>query len=419
MGEPPCHSDRLRQRGDPDHSARRTVRQVPRVHQGRRGQGPGPLPVLQAHLGVGRHRGGHRRPEADHAGVEQLPRPDPSPQGARGRLPRAPHATARAAPAAGSSTAPSTCTSSSRRRSPSSWARKTASSSRPGTAPTSASSRAGRPQDDVVFLDKLDHASIVDGAKMSYGTTDALQARRPAPRSSGCSAPRRRRGPRLVIVVDGVYSMEGDIADVPELVRLCRQVRRGAGHRRRPLPSASSAPGRRHRRALRPDRRGRHHRRHLLASRSRRSAASSPAPSSVINYLRHHSRPLIFTASLPPANTAGVLAALEVMQQEPERRETPLGQHPAAAATGFRAARLRHRPHGNADRAGPDRTARPTFIIWRKLFDAGVFTNPVVPPAVPPAQCRLRTSLMATHTDRADRLLPRAFARIGKELGVI
>ena len=60
-----------------------------------------------------------------------------------------------------------------------------------------------------------------------------------------------------------------------------------------------------------------------------------------------------------------------------------------------------------------------TFLFWRKLFDAGVFTNPVVPPAVPPSQCRLRTSLMATHTfEQIDRAID-TFARLGKELGVI
>ena len=60
-----------------------------------------------------------------------------------------------------------------------------------------------------------------------------------------------------------------------------------------------------------------------------------------------------------------------------------------------------------------------TFLFWRRLFDAGIFTNPVVPPAVPPSQCRLRTSLMATHTDRQIDTALESFARLGKELGVI
>jgi 7-keto-8-aminopelargonate synthetase-like enzyme len=142
------------------------------------------------------------------------------------------------------------------------------------------------------------------------------------------------------------------------------------------------------------------------------------ASEDVIHYLKHHSRPLIFTASLPPSNTAGVLAALEVMLAEPERREM-LWANTRRFQEGCRS-------------LGFDigRTETPivpvligtlpnTFGFWRALFDAGVFTNPVVPPAVPPEQCRLRVSLMATHTpDQIDRALE-TFGKFGKKLGVI
>src|SRR5207244_6123143 len=101
----------------------------------------------------------------------------------------------------------------------------------------------------------------------------------------------------------------------------------------------------------------------------------------VIHYLRHHSRPLIFTAALPPANTAGVLAALHVMQREPERREQ-LWRNTRRLQEGMRALGFE---------IGPTETPivpvligplEKTFLFWRKLFDDGVFTNPVVPPAV-------------------------------------
>jgi 7-keto-8-aminopelargonate synthetase-like enzyme len=138
----------------------------------------------------------------------------------------------------------------------------------------------------------------------------------------------------------------------------------------------------------------------------------------VIHYLKHHARPLIFTAALPPANTAGVLAALEVLQREPERRAR-LWENARRLQDGLR--------HIGFD-IGPTQTPivpvligplETTFVFWRKLFDAGVFTNPVVPPAVPPSQCRLRTSLMATHSaEQIDRALD-AFALLGKELGVV
>jgi len=138
----------------------------------------------------------------------------------------------------------------------------------------------------------------------------------------------------------------------------------------------------------------------------------------VIHFLKHHSRPLIFTAALPPGNTAGVLAALQVMQREPERRER-LWKNARRLQDGLRSVGFD---------IGPTETPivpvligplEKTFLFWRKLFDAGVFTNPVVPPAVPPSLCRLRTSLMATHSDEQIDTALEAFGRLGKELGVI
>jgi 7-keto-8-aminopelargonate synthetase-like enzyme len=113
-----------------------------------------------------------------------------------------------------------------------------------------------------------------------------------------------------------------------------------------------------------------------------------------------------------------VLAALEVLQQEPERRDA-LWANARRLQQGFQALGFDIGPTQTPIvpvLIGPLDT---TFVFWRKLYDAGVFTNPVVPPAVPPSQCRLRTSVMATHTpDQIDHALE-AFATIGKELGVI
>src|SRR5207245_448974 len=117
---------------------------------------------------------------------------------------------------------------------------------------------------------------------------------------------------------------------------------------------------------------------------------------SVIHYLKHHARPMIFTAALPPANTAGVLAALRVLQQEPERRER-LWVNTRRLQDGLRALGFD---------IGPTETPiipvligplEKTFLFWRQLFDAGVFTNPVEPPAEPPSQCRPRPRHMANH----------------------
>lgn len=268
---------------------------------------------------------------------------------------------------------------------------------------------------DVVYLDKLDHASIVDGAKLSYGETERF--------NHGDLANLERRLDRLeagrgsMIVVDGVYSMEGDVADVAGLVRVARKY--GAALA---LDDAHALG------VLGPNGEGTAAHFDLtdevdiIAGTFSKSLASIggyvAGTESVIHYLRHHSRPLIFTASLPPSNTAGVLAALSVLQSEPERREL-LWANTRRLQQGFR---------NLGFDIGPTETPiipvligplEKTFLFWRRLYDAGVFTNPVAPPAVPPAQCRLRTSVMATHTfDQIDFALDQ-FARIGRELGVI
>ncbi|HSE50899.1 MAG TPA: pyridoxal phosphate-dependent aminotransferase family protein [Gemmatimonadales bacterium] len=267
---------------------------------------------------------------------------------------------------------------------------------------------------DVVFLDKLDHASIVDGAKMSFGETCRF--------NHGDLAGLDRKleqypGAGKMVIVDGVYSMEGDIADVPGLVRVCR--RHGAALA---IDDAHSIG------VLGP--RGDGTAAHfgmtdevdIIAGTFSKSLASIggfvAGAKGVINYLRHHSRPLIFTASLPPSNTAGVLAALDVLRADTERREN-LWENTRRLQEGFR--------HIGFD-TGPSETPivpiligplDKTLVMWRKVFDAGIFTNPVVPPAVPPSQCRLRTSVMATHTaDQIDYCVE-TIGRIGKELGVI
>ncbi|MEP6572004.1 MAG: pyridoxal phosphate-dependent aminotransferase family protein [Gemmatimonadota bacterium] len=268
---------------------------------------------------------------------------------------------------------------------------------------------------EVVYLDKLDHASIVDGAKMSYGETirfnhgdlDGLERLIERNRST--------RG--AMIVVDGVYSMEGDIANVPELTRIARKngiaLALDDAHALGVLGPNGDGTAAHFGMSDEVD---------IIAGTFSKSLASIggfvAATENVIHYLRHHSRPLIFTASLPPANTAGVIAALEVLKSEPERREQ-LWKNTRRLHEGFRSLGFNI---GETETPivpvliGP---LEKTFIMWRRLFDAGVFTNPVAPPAVPPSQCRLRTSLMATHSfDQIDFCLEQ-FGQIGRDLGVI
>jgi 7-keto-8-aminopelargonate synthetase-like enzyme len=141
-------------------------------------------------------------------------------------------------------------------------------------------------------------------------------------------------------------------------------------------------------------------------------------PEPVVHYLRHHARSLIFSASMPPSAVATVLAALDIIETEPERRER-LWQITNRMQAGFKSLGFE---------IGPTQTPiipimvgpmEKTFVFWKELFDAGVFTNPVMPPAVPENSCRLRTSYIATHTDDQLDCVLGAFEKIGKALAVI
>lgn len=267
----------------------------------------------------------------------------------------------------------------------------------------------------MVYLDKLDHACIVDGAKMSYGETERFNHGDLEHLERKLT--RQETGKGALVAVDGVYSMEGNIADLPNLVGLCKKY--GAAL----MVDDAHALG-----VIGPNGEGTaahfglQDEVEIISGTFSKSLASIggfvAASENIIEYLKHHSRPLIFTASLPPANTAGVLAALEVLQAEPQRR-AQLWANTKRLQDGFR---------GLGYDIGPTQTPivpvligplEKTFIVWRKLFDAGVFTNPVAPPAVPPSQCRLRTSVMATHTfDQIDYCIEQ-FEKIGREFGLI
>jgi 8-amino-7-oxononanoate synthase len=268
---------------------------------------------------------------------------------------------------------------------------------------------------DVVFLDKLDHACIVDGAKLSYGVTERFNHQNLGQLERQLQKHAENTG--KMVMVDGVYSMEGDIADLPGLIGLCRKYGAALGvddaHALGVLGPKGDGTGAHFGMQAEVD---------IIAGTFSKSLASVggflAGTERVINYLRHHSRPFIFTAALPPANTAGVLAALEVLQLEPERRDR----------LWHNAKRLQHGLRSLGFEIGTTETPivpvligplERTMVMWRKLFDWGVFTNPVVPPAVPPSQCRLRTSVMATHTDQQIDFCLDAFAKLGRELGAI
>lgn len=272
---------------------------------------------------------------------------------------------------------------------------------------------------DRVYLDKLDHASIVDASRLAYGEVARfkhgdLKGLRRQMEADGATD--RNSGGRMV-VVDGVFSMEGDIADLPNLVPLCEELNAALM-----VDDAHAIGYLGPRGAGTAEHFGMTDRVPLTMGTFSKSFASIGGfvggPDSVIHYLRHHARSLIFSASMPPAAVATVLAALDVVEGEPERRER-LWQITHRMLEGFKSLGFET---GVTETPiipimiGP---VEKTFIFWRAVFDAGVFTNPVMPPAVPENSCRLRTSYIATHTDDQLDLVLETFEKVGRKLAVI
>ena len=269
-------------------------------------------------------------------------------------------------------------------------------------------------RDDVVILDKQDHASIVDGAKLSWGKTlryrhndmtDLERVLRQAGQDVG-----------ILVVVDGLYSMEGDIAPLPAIIPLCKKY--GA----RLMVDDAHATG-----VLGGGRGTAAHFNmtnevDLIMSTFSKSFASLggfiAGDNDIIQYIKHHARSMIFSASIPPSNAAAALAALHVMQEEPER----INRLDEIATFMRKEYRRMGFDIGKSEtpvipiHIGDDYR---TMTIWKELFDAGIFVNPVISPAVPEGSQLLRTSYMATHTDEQLGRVLETFAKVGKQVGLI
>ena len=267
---------------------------------------------------------------------------------------------------------------------------------------------------DIVILDKEDHASIVDGAILGGGKIERYR-HNDVPHLERVlkSLPEE---PGKLLILDGLFSMEGDIAPLPELLPLAQKY--GA----RVMVDDAHAMG-----VLGGGRGTAAHfgmtdQVDLIMSTFSKSFASIggfvAGDFDVIDYVKHHARSLIFSASIPPANTATVLAALEVMKEEPGLVET-LTDNGNFMRDGLRQLGF---DTGHSESPiipiiiGDDAL---TFKTWRDLFDAGVFVNPVISPATAPGRQLLRTSYMATHTkDQLVKVLG-IFEKVGKQNGLI
>jgi 8-amino-7-oxononanoate synthase len=267
---------------------------------------------------------------------------------------------------------------------------------------------------DVLMIDKLNHASMVDGAALSGAEVVRFRHADLAHLEARLN---RAAGRPKMVIVDGVFSMEGDLADVPRIADLC-----DAHSARLVVDDAHGigvfgATG-----AGVCEHFGVADRVDLIVGTFSKSFASIggfvAGDAAVISYLRHNARSLIFSASIPASACATVLTAIEIMRDEPERRER-LWQN---------ARRMQRELSGlGFDTFGSESPIVPvivggtlrTFEFWKKLLDAGVFTNPVIAPAVPATSGRIRTSYMATHTDSQLDFVLDAFERVGREMDLI
>ncbi len=267
---------------------------------------------------------------------------------------------------------------------------------------------------DYIVTDKYDHASIIDGCRMSdgimlrYNHNDMASLERTLQKIEGHNA---------LIAVDGIFSMEGDIANLPEISALAQKYSANLmvdeAHSLGVLGEMGAGAAAHFGLTDKTD--------FIMGTFSKSLASVGgfiAADEPLIHYLKHKSRALIFSASLPPASTASVLAAIKIMEEEPERIER-LWENTHYMMNAFKTM-----GYNTGESCTPViplvvGDMMTAFHMWARLGEEGVFINPVIPPAVPPNGCLIRCSFMATHTiDQLDMALEK-FHMIGKELGLI
>jgi 8-amino-7-oxononanoate synthase len=260
-------------------------------------------------------------------------------------------------------------------------------------------------KDDIIITDKEVHASIIDGVRMAKAVK-SVHVRRykhndPADLENILKA--LPPEPAKLVIVDGVFSMSGDIAKLPELIPICKKYgARFMSDDAHSLGVLGGGRGTGWHFGMQPDV-------DLVMGTFSKSFASVggfiAGPKEAVHFIQMFARPFMFSASLPPSNVATVLACLDVLEQEPERveRVNQIG------------ARVRSELRAMGYNIGETETPIIPIIIgdmmkaleaWKIFFEAGIYTNVALPPSVPPELSLLRTSYMATHTDeQVDRVL--------------
>jgi len=268
---------------------------------------------------------------------------------------------------------------------------------------------------DHVLLDELDHASIIEGSRLSF--SKVLKFAHNDMHVLESKLKRCAPDSLKLIVVDGIFSMEGDIANLPDLVRLADKynatIMVDDAHSIGVLGKNGSGTSSHFGLTDKVD---------LIMGTFSKSLASLggfiASDKETINYLKHNSRTLIFSASMTPASAASVLAAIDIMVSEPERINH-LWEITRHALKRFK--------EMGFDTGKSETPIIPLFIrdqlksllLTKALLEDGIFVNPVVSPAVPKEDCLIRYSLMATHTKEQVDISIEKITRAAKELGIL
>ena len=272
---------------------------------------------------------------------------------------------------------------------------------------------AGR--NDYLILDDLDHASIIEGSRLSFART--IKFRHNDMQSLEKTLQHCELEAVKLIVVDGVFSMEGDIARLPEIIRLAERYNASVmiddAHGLGVLGANGQGTAAHFNFTDKTE---------LIMGTFSKSLASIggfiAADYAIINFLKHHARSLIFSASISPAATASASAALKIIEEEPERISNLWSNTRLA--------------HDELERAGFDtgssctpiipiyvRDVMKTFQLTRMLLEEGIFVNPVTSPAVAKEASLIRFSLMATHTHSEIEEAIEKITRLSKKLAII
>lgn len=272
---------------------------------------------------------------------------------------------------------------------------------------------AGR--NDIIIIDRMVHASIMDSVRLSYAEVIKFKHNDMKDLEEKLKDLPKKKG--KIIIVDGVFSMEGDLANLPGIVKLAKK------YDTKIMVDDAHGVG-----VLGKNGRGTaehfglEDKIDLIMTTFSKSYASLGGyvvgKSKIINYLRHHARSFIFSASITPASLGAARRALDIIKNEPERRErlweiskivnkelTAMGYHTGNTETPIIPVFI-----GDLEK---------TFMLWKFLRNFGIFATPVMAPAVPPEETGIRTSYTATHTDKDLEFVLKGFYEGGKSIGLI